>query len=223
VPGKRIITATRSDRLDATPVELELLADTAAPELTLQLDRGHCIEGHVEGGPDELVVVAGSGKRSLTNLRLGPERRFELCGFESEGRLWLEDGGARMQIPFVLDADELQQLELQFPAASERPLGLRIVAKPQHTLQIHAEADGARVDGALVRLGPRSGPSSPLKCGRPFPIEVIRHGVADDGTLTFEELWPGRYYVHAEAEGAQGCQVVTLDGRSPAITITLAR
>lgn len=222
-PGKLIITATRSDRLDATPVELELLADATPPELTLQLDRGRCIEGQVEGGPAELVVVAGSGKRSLTNLQLGLERRFELCGFESEGRLWLEDGGTRMAIPFIHDAEPLPQLDLQFPAASERPLALRVVAKPEHTLQIHVEADGARVDEALVRLGPRSGPSAPLKCARPFPIEVIRHGVADEGTVMFEELWPGRYYVHAEAEGAQGCQVVTLDDGSPAITITLAR
>jgi hypothetical protein len=222
-PGKVLVTAARSDRVSPPPVELELLADSHTPPFVeLQLERGHCISGHVEGGPAELVVVAGDGQRSITYLRLSAERRFELCGFESEGRVWLEDG-AGVRAPFVHDATEVQQLALRFPAASERSLELRVVADPDRTIQIRVEADGAPVDEALVRVGPASGPRDPLICGRPFPIMVINHGVTDDGAVSFEELWPGYYYVHAEAEGAQGCAIVSLDERSPATIIGLTR
>jgi hypothetical protein len=169
------------------------------------------------------MVIAGSGKRSLTSLRLSEARRFELCGFEDEGLLWLEDGGTRTRIPFVHDANEIDQLELRFPAASERPLALHVDAAPDRPLRIHVAADGAAVEEALVRIVPKPGPAGELRCGRPFPIEVVRHGVTDEGELTLDGLWAGRYYVHAEADGAQGCAVVSLDERSSAITIELAR
>lgn len=211
--GKYLVHATRSDRISGDPVEISLELDDAPPDLELHVERGACIRGRVDGGPDVLTVLAGAAKRSPTSLRLPEDRRFEICGFEpsAEGRLWLEDPGARVSVPFVSDASTVEHLDLRFPDAAERELELRVDATPDHALRVRVDAEA----DALVRLVPRRESAKPSRCvGRPFPVEVVAHGVTSDGALTFEGLYPGRYLVHAEADGELRCAVVELEADS---------
>lgn len=219
--GTRLVYAARSDRISGDPITLELREGDPPAFVDITLTRGQCLSGRIDGGPESLLVIAGADRRPPTRLRLASDRSFEICGFgnSDKGRIWLKDGGARTRIPFIADQDQVSELRLRFPEAGERPLALRIEASPDRTLRVHVERDGAPVPDALVRLlpstRPKLGPIAP--CTRPFPILVLDQGVSDpEGELAFTKLWPARYLVHAEQDGASACVVLQLDDSATA-------